>query len=64
MPDVVCIGLQEAQDEIQDHGVIYSRSDDATGEGRFQVVDRNWVVVAQAPFPVRRSPRAKPCSTW
>jgi hypothetical protein len=49
MPDVVCMDLQAAQDEIQDHGVFLSRSEDATGEGRRQIWDRNWVVVRQSP---------------
>ncbi len=51
MPDVMCMNLQEAQDEIQDHGVFYSRSEDATGEGRMQIVDSNWIVVRQSPQP-------------
>ena len=49
MPDVVCMDLQAAQDEIQDHGVFFSKSEDATGQGRRQLWDRNWVVVAQTP---------------
>ncbi|MBF6193445.1 calcium-binding protein [Nocardia beijingensis] len=28
-----------------------SRSKDATGKGRMQVMDRNWIVVAQSPGP-------------
>jgi hypothetical protein len=51
MPAVVCMNLQTAQDLIQTAGVFYSRSEDATGRGRSQVVDRNWVVVAQRPAP-------------
>ncbi|MCX0272611.1 hypothetical protein NLM24_18255 [Nocardia zapadnayensis] len=51
MPAVVCMNLQAAQDLIQTTGVFYSRSEDATGRGRSQVVDRNWVVVAQRPAP-------------
>lgn len=51
MPEVVCMGLQEAQDEIQDHGVFYSKSVDATGADRMQILDRNWVVVEQEPAP-------------
>jgi hypothetical protein len=54
MPDVVCMNLQEAQDEIQDHGVFLSRSEDASGDDRRQIVDRNWVVVSQ--FPAAGSP--------
>ena len=51
MPDVVCMNLQDAQDEIQDHGVFFSGSVDATGQGRNQVIDSNWVVVDQSPAP-------------
>ncbi|GAA2378481.1 hypothetical protein GCM10009855_17890 [Gordonia cholesterolivorans] len=51
MPNVVCMNLQEAQNEIQRAGVFYSRSNDATGRGRHQIRDRNWVVVAQTPSP-------------
>lgn len=51
MPDVVCLNLQLAQDTIQAAGVFYSRSVDATGAGRMQVVDRNWIVVSQQPAP-------------
>ena len=51
MPDLICRGLQAAQDEIQDRGVFGSKSEDATGQGRRQLWDRNWVVVAQDPAP-------------
>ncbi|SEB98445.1 hypothetical protein SAMN04490240_0866 [Rhodococcus pyridinivorans] len=49
MPNVVCMDLQAAQDIIQAAGVFYSTSVDATGQGRAQVWDRNWVVVDQTP---------------
>ena len=49
MPDVICMNLQAAQDEIQDHGVFFSKSVDATGNGRRQILDRNWIVVDQDP---------------
>lgn len=51
MPDVVCMNLQDAQDLIQTTGVFYSRSFDATGEGRSQIMDSNWIVVSQDPAP-------------
>ena len=51
MPAVVCMNLQDAQDYIQTFGVFYSRSEDATGAGRSQIVDSNWIVVAQYPDP-------------
>jgi len=47
MPDVVCLDLQTAQDLIQDQGVFFSRSNDASGQSRSQIIDRNWVVVSQ-----------------
>ncbi|WP_235581542.1 PASTA domain-containing protein [Rhodococcus sp. Leaf278] len=49
MPAVVCMNLQSAQNAIQAAGVFYSRSADASGEGRMQVNDSNWIVVAQDP---------------
>lgn len=49
MPNVVCLELQKAQNLIQDHGVFFSKSVDASGKGRRQVLDRNWIVVAQKP---------------
>jgi hypothetical protein len=49
MPSVICLDLQAAQDLIQAHGVFFSRSEDATGQGRMQVNDRNWIVVDQRP---------------
>ncbi|MCL2535025.1 MAG: hypothetical protein FWE39_12755 [Nocardiaceae bacterium] len=51
MPNVMCMNLQTAQDTIQDAGVHYSHSQDATGKRRMQVSDRNWVVVGQSPVP-------------
>lgn len=51
MPAVVCMNLQAAQDLIQQQGVFFSRSHDATGQGRRQVLDRNWIVVEQSPSP-------------
>lgn len=52
MPNVVCMNLQAAQDLIQaETGVFYSRSEDATGADRSQVIDSNWIVVAQRPSP-------------
>jgi len=49
MPDVTCMNLQAAQDRIQTAGVFFSRSEDASGAGRMQVLDRNWTVVSQSP---------------
>jgi hypothetical protein len=49
MPDVVCMNLQQAQDAIQDAGVFFSESTDASGRGRMQVNDSNWIVTKQSP---------------
>lgn len=51
MPNVVCMNLQDAQDKIQKVGVFYSKSVDATGKGRHQMLDRDWIVVSQVPAP-------------
>ncbi|MEV0550337.1 calcium-binding protein [Nocardia salmonicida] len=45
------MNLQAAQNTIQTAGVFFSRSTDASGRGRAQVMDRNWTVVAQEPAP-------------
>ncbi|MGQ0719141.1 MAG: PASTA domain-containing protein [Pseudonocardiales bacterium] len=51
MPDLVGSNLQEAQDTIQrltDFGITVTRSHDATGAGRQQVLDQNWRVCSQS----------------
>ncbi|MFF0817566.1 calcium-binding protein [Rhodococcus sp. NPDC003318] len=45
------MNLQAAQDRLQLAGVFFSRSADATGAGRRQLVDSNWIVVGQTPLP-------------
>ena len=54
MPNVICMNLQDAQDSIQDHGVFFSRSRDATGRNRSQFIDRNWIVINQSPAPGKK----------
>jgi hypothetical protein len=51
MPSVVCMNLQDAQNKIQAAGVFFSRSNDATGRNRLQILDRDWIVVSQMPAP-------------
>lgn len=54
MPDLIGVDLQGAQDAIQsesDGAVWYSSSTDLTGQGRAQVVDRNWIVCTSTPAP-------------
>ncbi|MGZ3142916.1 PASTA domain-containing protein [Lentzea chajnantorensis] len=48
VPNVVCLDLQKAQDTLQAAGFFVLSSEDATGQGRRQVADRNWVVVSQS----------------
>jgi hypothetical protein len=50
MPDVPCgTNLQDAQVLVQEAGVFLSRSEDATGQGRRQILDRTWTVIGQSP---------------
>lgn len=48
VPNVVCLDLQAAQEALRSAGFYVLTSSDATGQGRQQLVDRNWVVVAQS----------------
>jgi beta-lactam-binding protein with PASTA domain len=48
VPDVVCMNLQDAQDTLQRAGFFDLHSDDGTGAGRHQILDRDWVVIAQS----------------
>lgn len=50
VPNVVGIDLQLAQDTLQAAGFYALQSHDATGQGRLQVLDRNWTVVDQNPL--------------
>lgn len=50
MPDETGKTLQAAQDDIQDvtsDGIFFTRSNDALGTGRMQVLDRGWQVCSQ-----------------
>jgi hypothetical protein len=50
MPNEVGANLQGAQDDIQrvsGNPLFITRSEDATGAGRHQVLDRNWKVCSQ-----------------
>lgn len=47
MPDLVGINLQDAQNAMQQLGVFFTTSTDASGLGRSQVIDNNWVVCGQ-----------------
>ncbi|WBQ05415.1 PASTA domain-containing protein [Kribbella sp. CA-293567] len=49
VPNVVGVNHQLAQDTMQAAGFFYLTEEDATGQGRLLVSDRNWVVVTQSP---------------
>ncbi|MGH3858386.1 PASTA domain-containing protein [Actinokineospora sp.] len=49
LPNVVGMNHQAAQDALQAAGFYYLTEEDATGQGRLLVSDRNWVVVEQVP---------------
>lgn len=49
VPDVVGLDHQEAQDTMQAVGLRNLSEEDATGEGRRLLWDRNWIVIAQVP---------------
>ena len=49
MPELVCVGLEEAQDIVEDLTGARARVFDASGEGRPQEDDDDWMVVSQSP---------------
>ena len=51
IPNVVCMDLQAAQDAMQAAGFYKMGSTDGTGQGRLQILDRDWVVIGQTPAP-------------
>jgi hypothetical protein len=51
VPDVVGLNHQLAQDAMQAAGFYNLSEEDATGQGRMLIYDRNWEVVEQVPAP-------------
>lgn len=54
MPNLIGTDLQGAQDAIQsltDGAVWFSSSTDLTGQGRLQIIDRNWTFCSSTPPP-------------
>lgn len=49
VPNVVGKDHQLAQDTMQAAGLYNLAEEDATGQGRMLIVDRNWTVVSQSP---------------
>ncbi|MFC9733035.1 hypothetical protein ACFWGM_18755 [Streptomyces roseolus] len=56
LPDMAGRELQAAQDDAQEAGFDNLTSEDALGQGRAQVWDRNWVVCDQDPRPGEADP--------
>lgn len=56
VPDVVGKNHQYAQDTMQAAGLYNLSEEDATGQGRLLLWDRNWVVVSQRPAGGTRVP--------
>lgn len=56
VPDVVGQDHQLAQDKLQAAGFYALSEEDATGQGRALVLDRNWTVVSQSPRAGTRAP--------
>jgi hypothetical protein len=56
LPNVVGMNHQTAQDTMQAHGFWRLREEDATGQHRLLILDRNWVVVSQQPRGGSRVP--------
>jgi hypothetical protein len=54
VPNEVGKNHQAAQDDLQAHGLFNLSEEDATGQGRMLILDRNWVVVSQSPKPGAR----------
>jgi len=55
--NVVCRDLQTAQDTLQAAGFYNLASEDGTGRGRAQIIDRNWIVIRQSARPGSRPDR-------
>jgi len=49
MPALVGLGLQDAQDQLQSLGSFVLNQEDASGQGRHQLIDSNWKVCSQDP---------------
>jgi hypothetical protein len=56
VPNVVGLNHQLAQDTMQAAGFYHLTEEDATGQGRLLINDRNWVVVTQQPKGGTRAP--------
>ncbi len=48
VPNGVCMNLQDAQNAMQASGFVNLGSADGAGQGRVQILDRDWVVIGQS----------------
>ena len=48
VPNVTCMNLQDAQNTLQSAGFFNLASVDGLGEGRQQILDRDWLVTKQS----------------
>jgi PASTA domain len=48
VPNVTCMNLQDAQNALQSAGFVNLASVDGLGQGRQQILDRDWVVTKQS----------------
>jgi hypothetical protein len=51
MPSLEGRNLQAAQDQLQSLGSYLLHEEDASGQGRYTVLDRDWRVCSQSPAP-------------
>ena len=54
VPNVTCMNLQDAQDTLQRAEFFNLASVDGLGQGRHQILDRDWVVTKQSAAPGSR----------
>jgi hypothetical protein len=59
VPDVIGMNHQLAQDTMQAAGFYHLSEEDASGQGRALILDRNWIVVEQEPRPGTKAPSDK-----
>ena len=64
MPKVVGMVLQDAQDVLQSRGSYLLDQEDASGRGRWQLLDSGWKVCAQKPRPGASVPLETIVTLW
>ena len=64
MPNVTGMVLQDAQDVLQSFGSYLMNQEDASGQGRTQLLDSNWQVCMQDPAPGVRVSASDLVTLW